>query len=106
MAYRVDLTVRAARNLRHIYRSIHAQHIGEARDWFNRLEQAILSLDEHPARGVAVPENHHLRQLLYGNKPHIYRVIYAVDERRSVVTVLHIRHGARDAMPSRAKKKT
>ena len=101
MAYRVDLAARAARNLRRIYRTIHAQHIGQSRDWFNGLEQAILSLDEHPARGVAVPEDDRLRQLLYGNKPHIYRVIYAVDEPRSVVTVLHIRHGAQDAMPPR-----
>ena len=36
-----------------------------------------------------------LRHLLYGKKPHIYRVIYEVDEQRKTVWLLHIRHGAR-----------
>jgi mRNA-degrading endonuclease RelE of RelBE toxin-antitoxin system len=31
----------------------------------------------------------------YGNKPHVYRVIYRVLEREKRVNVLHIRHGAR-----------
>jgi plasmid stabilization system protein ParE len=33
--------------------------------------------------------------LLYGNKPHTYRVIYRVLEMQKRVEVLHIRHGAR-----------
>ncbi len=36
-----------------------------------------------------------LLHLLYGKKPHVYRVIYEVDERRQAVWVLTIRHGAR-----------
>jgi mRNA-degrading endonuclease RelE of RelBE toxin-antitoxin system len=35
--------------------------------------------------------------LLYGRKPNVYRIIYAIDERNSVVAVLHIRHGAHKA---------
>ncbi len=57
----------------------------------------ILSLDENPGRGAAIPEDAALRHLLYGRKRNIYRIIYAIDEGRQVVTVLHIRHGARDA---------
>jgi len=34
--------------------------------------------------------------LLYGHKPHIYRVIYRILERPKQVEVLHIRHGAMD----------
>jgi mRNA-degrading endonuclease RelE of RelBE toxin-antitoxin system len=37
-----------------------------------------------------------LRNLLYGAKPHVYRVIYEIDEPRRVVRVLTIRHGAMD----------
>jgi toxin ParE1/3/4 len=37
-----------------------------------------------------------LRHLLYGKKPHVYRVIYDIDEQRQLVTVLTIRHGARE----------
>ena len=98
MAYRVDLTARAARDLRQIYRSINAIDSAHARLWFNGLERLIASLDEHPGRGAEVPENGRLRQLLYGRKPHLYRVIYATDEQHGAVTVLHIRHGARDAL--------
>ena len=36
-----------------------------------------------------------LRNLLYGKKPHVYRVIYEVDEGRQTVWVLTVRHGAR-----------
>ena len=39
-----------------------------------------------------------MRHLLYGNKPHVYRVIYEIDERQSTVWVLTIRHGARRRM--------
>jgi mRNA-degrading endonuclease RelE of RelBE toxin-antitoxin system len=35
--------------------------------------------------------------LLYGRKGRRYRVIYAIDEASRTVTVLHIRHGSRDA---------
>jgi toxin ParE1/3/4 len=36
-----------------------------------------------------------LRHLLYGKKPHVYRILYEVDERRQTVWVLTVRHGAR-----------
>jgi hypothetical protein len=39
-----------------------------------------------------------LRHLLYGNMPHVHRIIYEVDERRKAVWVLHIRHGARKTL--------
>jgi hypothetical protein len=41
------------------------------------------------------PENAGLKHLLYGHKPHIYRVIYRVLEKHKQVDVLHIRHAAR-----------
>jgi toxin ParE1/3/4 len=54
-----------------------------------------LSLDERPERTPATPENKTLRDLLFGKKPNVYRIIYAIDQRARVVRVLHIRHGAR-----------
>ncbi len=97
MAYRVDLTERAARNLRRIYLTIDAENVTQAQAWFNGFEQAVLSLDEHPARGAPIPEDKNLRHLLYGRRRYRYRIIYTIDEENQVVTVLHIRHGARDA---------
>jgi hypothetical protein len=61
------------------------------------LEKAVLSLDEHPARAPVIPEGDSLRHLLFGRKPNVYPITYAIDERSRVVTVLHIRHGARMA---------
>ena len=95
MAYRVDLTIRASRDLASLYRRINAVNSEQARAWFNGLETAIYSLDRNPARGATAPEDESLRHLLYGKKPRLYRIIYAVDERRRVVTVLHIRYAAR-----------
>jgi hypothetical protein len=48
MIYRVDLTLRAVRNLRRIYREINATASTLARAWFNDLEVAVLSLDGQP----------------------------------------------------------
>jgi len=42
-----------------------------------------------------MPENMNLRHLLYGGKPHVYRVIYRIQEKEKRIQVLHIRHGAR-----------
>jgi hypothetical protein len=40
-----------------------------------------------------------VRQLLYGRKPHVYRVLFTIEG--DVVRVLHIRHGRRKpALPS------
>ena len=41
-----------------------------------------------------------LRQLLYGKEPHVYRVIYEVDEGRQAVLVLTLRHGVRRKIKS------
>jgi toxin ParE1/3/4 len=101
MTYRVDVTARASRDLRRIYSAIHAGDSRQAHAWFNSLEAAILSLDEYPARGSATREDERLRQVLYGHKPHVYRLIYAIDEQSQIVRVLHIRHGARKAFAPR-----
>lgn len=69
-----------------------------ARKWYFGLKMAILDLEELPFRCPATPESDRFRHLLYGTKPHIYRVIYAVDEKKKRVEVLHIRHGARRAL--------
>jgi toxin ParE1/3/4 len=95
MTYRVELTARAVRDLRHIFLHIHADHSPQAAAWFNELEIVISNLDEHPERGPVTPEKKTLRHLLFGKKPNVYRIIYVVHERAQVVRVLHIRHGAR-----------
>ncbi|MGD0201354.1 MAG: type II toxin-antitoxin system RelE/ParE family toxin [Bryobacteraceae bacterium] len=95
MAYLANITSRAERDLARLYEDINAEHSGAALRWYNALKDAILSLEERPNRCPVTPEKHQLRHLLYGHKPHVYRVIYRVLERQKQVEVLHIRHGAR-----------
>jgi plasmid stabilization system protein ParE len=96
MAYLVKLTARAERDLVHLYAEINA-YSEAALKWYRELKGAILSLKEQPNRCPPAPESDQFRHLLYGRKPHIYRVIYRVLEKQKQVEVLHIRHGARSA---------
>ena len=86
---------RAERDLADIYRRIEAHTSDAALTWYRGLRDAIRTLRDSPNRSPATPEDRDLRHLLWGNKPHIYRVIYRVLEKQNVVEVLHIRHGAR-----------
>ncbi len=95
MAYRVDITARAERDLASLYEEIDAGDSEAALKWYRGLEEAVLSLERLPNRCPQTSENPQLRHLLYGRKPHVYRVIYRVLKREKRVEVLHIRHGAR-----------
>ncbi len=100
MTYRVELTGRAARDLASLYEEKQAGAIEAAARWFNGLERAVGTLESLPHRCPAAPESakggRPLRNLLYGKKPHVYRVIFAIYESDKAVKVLTIRHGARD----------
>jgi len=99
MTYLVEFAVRAVRDLEILYIEKNAAESQAAARWYNELELAVYSLASHPYRCPVAPEarrmKRELRNLLYGKKPHVYRVIYEVDEGRQAVWVLTIRHGAR-----------
>jgi toxin ParE1/3/4 len=95
MAYLVSLSSRAERDLAQLYDDINASDSDAARRWYGGLKRSILSLEELPRRCAITPENRKFRHLLYGSKPHIYRVIYRIIESMKRVEILHIRHGAR-----------
>jgi plasmid stabilization system protein ParE len=100
MAYRVELTDRAERDLSCLYSRIDAAESLAAARWFDGFEEAVCGLAHLPRRCPAAPEGKRakrpLRHLLYGTRPHVYRAIYEIDESRKVVLVLTIRHGAMD----------
>ena len=102
MAYLVELTARAVRDLEILYMEKDVAESQAAARWYNGLESAILKLATHPYRSPVAPEarkmRRELRHLIYGKSPHRYRVIYQVDEQRQTVWVLHIRHGARKSI--------
>ena len=95
--YRVRIVERAQDDLRRIRREIGVRNSAQARTWFSGLEEIILSLSMHPQRGGITPEAAKFRQLLYGRRPHVYRVIYTINEQTKIVRVLHIRHGRQDS---------
>jgi len=99
MPYRVEFTDRAARDLASLYEEKHADEFEDAARWFNGLEKAVGTLESLPRRCSAAPEGKKagrpLGHLLYGRKPHVYRVVFEIDEPQKAVKILTIRHGAR-----------
>jgi plasmid stabilization system protein ParE len=95
MEYRVKVMPRAERDLAGIYDWIGAHSSEAALAWYQGLKHAIRTLRSSPNRCPVAPEDRNLRHLLYGSKPHIYRVIYRILEKQKQVDVLHVRHGAR-----------
>jgi toxin ParE1/3/4 len=96
-AYLVNITPRAERDLAYLFEDLNVDDSEAAQNWYRGLRQAILTLAEYPNRCAPTPETNTLRHLLYGRKPHVYRVIYRVLEKRKQIEVLHIRHGAKQA---------
>jgi plasmid stabilization system protein ParE len=95
MEYLVNIFPRAERDLADLFHEINAQHSPIAREWYAGLNAAILTSSTRPNRCPETPEEYGIRHLLYGHKPHVYRVIYRVVEEDRRVDVLHIRHEAR-----------
>ena len=98
VAYRVEITERATRDLDALYVEKNASVSPAAARWYKRLEEAVSALQSYPNRCPLAPEaarsRRPLRHLPYGRKPHIYRVIYEIGEHKQLVTVLTIRYGA------------
>src|SRR5712692_6936894 len=90
----------------YLYQQISADDSAAAASWFNGLEEPIYTLERLPSRCPISPESRkakrRLRQLLYGSKRDVYRVIYEIDESSKVVHILTIRHAAMDKFISGA----
>jgi plasmid stabilization system protein ParE len=101
MAFRVDVTPEAKQDANAILEWLHLQQAGETGlRWFRGLNEALASLSTFPKRCGLAPENTSLpfemRQLLYGRRPHLYRILFTIDG--DVVYVLRIRHGRRQTV--------
>lgn len=64
-----------------------------AADWLWGISQAVTSLSKLPERCPISPESEAfdivVRQLLYGKKPHIYRILFSIQNEK--VYVLRVR---------------
>jgi toxin ParE1/3/4 len=97
MAYLVRTLPRAERDMEAIFEYIRGLTSPPATKWFLGLIDAIEGLAEHPHRHPVTMEDPALRHLLYGNKPHVYRIIYSIGIAAQRVEIIHVRHHARDA---------
>jgi len=98
MAFRVELTAEALEDADSILAWLMSQHAGDAGlRWFSAMDDAIASLATFPERCPLAPEDRYfpfeVRQLIYGKKPHFYRILFTIIG--DVVFVLHVRHGRR-----------
>lgn len=96
MAYTVEFSDRAERDIDEIVVYIQADSPVHATRWRKRLQDKLLALTTMPESGGFAPENIdarcEVRQLLYGR----YRVLYTIHD--EVVYLLTIRHGARQSL--------
>ena len=98
MTFRVEVSAQAESDAEGILDWLLSQHAGETGiRWFLALEDAIASLSTFPERCALAAESgqfpFQVRQLLYGHKPHIYRILFTVDGK--TVKILHVRHARR-----------
>ena len=96
MAYPIKILPRAERDLSQLYHHVNATESQTALRWYKGLKQAILTLEADPCRCPFIPEDARFRHLLYGRKPHVYRIIYRIFERKRLVEIMFIRDGKRD----------
>jgi plasmid stabilization system protein ParE len=105
MEYRVELGSRAQRDLEDLLERISVDGSISAAVWFDRLEEALHSLQQFSRRCPITAESRsfrrRLRHLLYGAKPNVYRIIYEINESRRTVRIVTVRHAAMDELGPR-----
>lgn len=93
MAFRVELSEEALRDAERLYEWVTEAAPFRGPLWFDRLLAAIESLQTFPHRCAYATENDQfpfeVRQLLFGRKPNVYRVVFTTQG--EVVYVLRIR---------------
>jgi len=94
------MTARASADLAEVagYVLSRAPHQGAL--WLNGFETAISTLAELPGAYPLAPESpgargEQIRQLSYGDKPNVYRILFTINAAAQSVFVLTIRHGRR-----------
>ena len=97
MTYRVITQPDAEAEAEEAFRWFYEQSPEAAVRWYHGLREAIQSLAEHPHRCPVAPEaegfSEEVRQLLYGKRRGIYRILFLI--RGHTVHVIGVRHGAR-----------
>jgi len=98
VAYQVALADAAKADAYRIYDWVVERAPLQGAQWFDELIVCLYSLEDLPYRCPLAREaeeaKREIRCLLFGKRRGTYRILYEVDERRRMVWILHIRHGA------------
>jgi len=101
MKYQLIIQPPALDDLDQAYQWLAERSPLNAARWFNRLVATLETLRTRPERCGLAPESEfvgeEIRQLLYGKRTGVYRVLFVIRQRQ--VRVLHIRHAARQPLP-------
>ena len=101
MAYRVEITRLALREIERALEWLAERSPEAAARWHRQLLDSVGRLETNPERCPLAPESEwyaggQLRQLLHGKRQGVYRILFEV--RGTTVYVLRIRHGAQDLL--------
>ena len=98
--YQVIILPSAEREIGEAYDWLAEQDESAAIRWYDRLMEAVLSLETFPERAPIAPESESfhakVREIFHGRRQHKYRILFTVSGGQ--VYVLHVRHGARLAL--------
>ena len=98
MAYRVALADSAKADAELIFNWVVGQAPVRGPEWFEELIESLYSLEKQPRRCPIAREareaKREIRCMQFGRRHGVYRVLYEIDEKRRIVWILHIRHGA------------
>lgn len=93
MTFRVELSRRAEKDVKHIFSYIRQHGPADPKTWKDGLEQKLSNLEQFPEACSFAPENEYshqeIRQAIYGP----FRIIFTIREQN--VFVISIRHAAR-----------
>lgn len=94
MAFEVVYSLQAEQDLDTILDWLLEQGAGDAGlRWFRKLQDTVSTLKELPHRCPLARESagmpFEMRQLLYGRKPHVYRVLFTTEG--NTVYIVHVR---------------
>ncbi|MBD2312662.1 type II toxin-antitoxin system RelE/ParE family toxin [Desertifilum sp. FACHB-1129] len=103
MTYRIEISSIATAEVDSAFlRLSQVTSPSQASQWYSGLLKAIESLSTMPKRCPLAKENEYfsqeIRQLLYGQKRNLYRILFTVLEEVSTVRILHIRHSSQLAI--------
>jgi plasmid stabilization system protein ParE len=98
MKYRIEIAQEAEKEIGDAYLWIRSDSPANAVRWRQGLLEALKSLSQQPTRCPLAPESaafrQEIRQLIYGKRGGVYRVLFVIGER--TVSILHVRHAARE----------